>query len=544
MEHEEDAPTTWEARCASLRALLPPPSPTSAEAAAWPAWEETPSSDHSGTEGADADAGAAEDAFDRVLREFPVPGEIWVHARTQSHYLGATLAAHAPPPYPDDPPILINSWRALGADASPFRVNYGLHNPAARGVVLTAHAVIPNFAWTPRLAVDPDALRTAIMEHPAPADLCILPAVNGTVVRLFCGDDNATWYVADACVLEPCHCADGGGPGAAAAGEEDVGLAACFQQCLQTHYPAGLLRFAGELRADRVWFFALYPDRRTLLFLGTCAVLPHSRLRTEFLYPIHCDYHIHRFLPPAVPLLPAGVLGTDDPAAAPGKAPHHHPLPVFDRLVDTAGLRYTGLYDGVFIVNPATLFGVRLCPPIVVYLTPLLRSRTSLPEFLALRAIEARLMDVHRPTVDARTRAWWTDTVEAFGREVFCATHLFARVAWQVDNAAAWLGGWLGYVASLTWSEWNALDPDLQRLFVLLDYAAQSDETGGDCFRVLCNPRYSAWVAKAIALCIEDEDGGVDRRCHENPEDENEEEGEEEEEEEKVSHHARTQTEV
>lgn len=94
------------------------------------------------------------------LRRRPA-GEVWVHVRTQSNYLGAVIAAHPPPP-PDAPPLLVNNWCAPSAEASPYRVLYGLHNPAAHGTVLTAEAVIPHFAWAPRLAVEPAALRRAL----------------------------------------------------------------------------------------------------------------------------------------------------------------------------------------------------------------------------------------------------------------------------------------------------------------------------------------------------------------------------------------------
>ena len=45
---------------------------------------------------------------------------------------------------------------------SPYRIVYGIHNPAVRGPILTPDVVIPSFSWTPRLAIDDEALRDVL----------------------------------------------------------------------------------------------------------------------------------------------------------------------------------------------------------------------------------------------------------------------------------------------------------------------------------------------------------------------------------------------
>ena len=39
-----------------------------------------------------------EDICDHLLHYFPVPGEIWVHLRTQCNYLSSLLSLYASPP--------------------------------------------------------------------------------------------------------------------------------------------------------------------------------------------------------------------------------------------------------------------------------------------------------------------------------------------------------------------------------------------------------------------------------------------------------------
>ena len=71
-----------------------------------------------------------------------------------------------------------------------------------------------------------------------------------------------------------------------------------------------------------------------------------------------------------------------------------------DHLHNAITLSYLDLYDGVLVVNPITLFAVRLCAAELVYLTPVLRQRLSLPLFLALHSVRSGLSDASRVHMD------------------------------------------------------------------------------------------------------------------------------------------------
>ena len=85
-----------------------------------------------------------EDMCDQLLRHFPVPGEIWVHLRTQCNYLSSLLAMYTCP-QEGEVPHIINGWRSMHK-LSPYRVTYGTHNPAMHGLILTHNTIIPNQA--------------------------------------------------------------------------------------------------------------------------------------------------------------------------------------------------------------------------------------------------------------------------------------------------------------------------------------------------------------------------------------------------------------
>ena len=54
----------------------------------------------------------------------------------------------------------------------------------------------------------------------------------------------------------------------------DGSLTSAVTLCLLSHFKQGLRRFLCDLRRDRVWFFALYPDQipePSMMYLGTCA---------------------------------------------------------------------------------------------------------------------------------------------------------------------------------------------------------------------------------------------------------------------------------
>jgi hypothetical protein len=236
------------------------------------------------------------------------------------------------------PPFLVNGWRPMQGEVSPFRVTYGIHNPATRGLIVTTHHVIPNFSWTPRLVVEREQLE-AMLACPPPNDLLVLPAVNTDVVRVF--HDAGQWYLASNHQLEE----------VASTGFGRRPLLAMFNRCLKSHHSKrGLAGLVADLPPDRVWFFAMYDTRCSLLYLGSCALLSHDALSLD---PRQegpdLDFSLYRCLAPSIPILPELAEVREVLLAG----PHY----------DADTLAYSGLYDGILLVNPVTLFAVRLGYP-------------------------------------------------------------------------------------------------------------------------------------------------------------------------------------
>ena len=151
------------------------------------------------------------------------------------------------------------------------------------------------------------------------------------------------------------------------------------------------------------------------------------------------------------------------------------------------------------------MFAARLCYPTMVFLSPLLRHTHTLQEFLALRLVQANLTDLGQPsTVDHATFAWYR-TLEGHTEQLFGQRHgrALERIRWQVHNLMHWLPGWMAYIGSLCWDEWMSLDLDLQRLYLLLDY----EHPGAWYPKILCNSKYSVWIAKVVTFCLEQWNG-------------------------------------
>lgn len=304
----------------------------------------------------------------------------------------------------------------------------------------------------------------------------MLPSINGVLVRLF--QYHGEWYIADNHSLQLLASHE---PAPSA-------IAYQFQMCLQVHYTHGLARFARDLeqRGNRVWFFGMFPHRPSLLFLGSCNFMANVSVAEDLMRdtPLNLDYRVDSYPVPHVPTISQNLqdLRLDEP------------------LFDPRTLLYTSLYDGIFVVNPVSLFAVRLCLPDVVYLTPLLEHRFRLDEFLALRETETQLINFNRSGVDHNSRQWWTETLRETGERMFKDKHegLIASIQWQVAAVMQWLPTWMVYVSTLTWDEWNSMDRDLQRLYVLLDYEQQH------CWHyIIGNPKYEMCVAKAVVFCLD-----------------------------------------
>ena len=115
-------------------------------------------------------------------------------------------------------------------------------------------------------------------------------------------------------------------------------------------------------------------------------------------------------------------------------------------------------------------------------------------------------MEVSKIHMDRMSRRWWSSQVAEYIQKFFSLSHgdLIDQICWQVNTMEQWISGWMSYINSLCWDEWKELDVDLQRLYVLLDYAYEEPQTG-NWNRILKHPKYSDWVAKAVAFTLHQE---------------------------------------
>jgi hypothetical protein len=143
-------------------------------------------------------------------------------------------------------------------------------------------------------------------------------------------------------------------------GTTDGSLCVAFQDGLAHHFKQGWRHFVRDLRRDRVWFFATDPhkDSSNFLFVGTCAMVAHAALPVDPRQECpDLDFTVHRFLPPSIPILP-------EVHEVCGLWNHSSAVPLHNAL----SLTYTALYDGIFVVNPVTMFAVRLCGAEIAFL--------------------------------------------------------------------------------------------------------------------------------------------------------------------------------
>lgn len=222
------------------------------------------------------------------------PGEPWCHLFTVANY-HSSLLSNYPPPGPDEPPYLVNAWQQT-VHHSPYRVVYGTHNPAVRGLVITNSTIVPNFSWTPRLALEPSVLQRLVDDEEWPSPVVMLPAVHGRVLRLFF--HQGVWYIASNQRLESLP------------GERDEPvtsyLGMLFEGCLLNYSVRSLWQFVRDLSPSLCWFFAVYPGRQSLLFLGSCRILPHGAVE-DHIQHLDLGFTSHSHLPASVPILPTSL---------------------------------------------------------------------------------------------------------------------------------------------------------------------------------------------------------------------------------------------
>ena len=113
-------------------------------------------------------------------------------------------------------------------------------------------------------------------------------------------------------------------------------------------------------------------------------------------------------------------------------------------------------------------------------------------------------MEVSHIHMDRMSRRWWGTQVAEFIEAFFAPTHneLVQQIYWQVDTMPQWITVWMEYITSLCWDEWNQMDVDLQRLYVLLDYAGEDVGNTTNWSRILRHPKYSDWVSKMVVFTL------------------------------------------
>ena len=434
------------------------------------------------------------DACELLLRFFPVPGELWVHLCASVNYLSSLLKLY-PPCARNDTPYIINSWRdskSVGSDGSPFRIVYGTKNPAMRGVIIASEVIIPSFSWTPRLLLTTEQMMEVLQNPLPPAMLCV-PAIVGMVVRLF--QIKKLWFIADNESVEPLFTTDN---------RLNGHLGVVFEACLVSHFAPTLDRFTKDLikYKDRVWFFGLFPNRQTMTFLGTCKQISHSQVEKVLDDEIDLDFNLHDYLAPSIPILSSSV---------------DYRETCYD-IFDPSSMHYTSPYDGILIINTvsklfsikkkkgmqSTMFAVRLSIPEVIFLRPLLACEMKVTEFLTRRVLESKFIRNHTSYQDPRSQEWWIETIPFFSRFFFGHRDVLVlqRITWHLENIPEWMPIWIQYISTLPWQEWQLLDTNMQRLFILLDY-----ENAKSWNRIICNPRYIGCLAKAILFCLEQWEG-------------------------------------
>ena len=88
-------------------------------------------------------------------------------------------------------------------------------------------------------------------------------------------------------------------------------------------------------------------------------------------------------------------------------------------------------------------------------------------------------------------------------QDMFCEQDdTIARIRWLVDTILDWLPLWMAYTGTMCRDEWLALDLELQKLFVVLEY----EQPHHWYSRILCNARYTPWVAKLLVFTIRNAD--------------------------------------
>lgn len=312
--------------------------------------------------------------------------------------------------------------RAMGAlkpgtmfNVAKARGGAGAGHRFLRGVFLMkdGRTVVPNFSTTPRLVHSP-AFVSMVMDD---RDLCVMPAVNGKLLRLVV-DDDGTGHVLTNRWSTHSRCSHR------------------FAQAIAERTKLRLSVLASQLSRGYVFFFMLSrEDVPALLYVGATTVLrldpggaPRLEGHSVFLPP-------WKWKPPAlqgVENIPSlSRLTASSSSSSPGGGHHHrhHPRTTaavaawLTGRVDLETCRYADAYNGVFVFNQETLSAVRVVDPLTLILAPLLEGRERDPLAFA-RKVAHRLWEVD-PANARQPSCPWGLYVMALRAAVACLTNTF-----------------------------------------------------------------------------------------------------------------------
>lgn len=315
----------------------------------------------------------------------------------------------------------------MSTHRSPYRIRYGVHNPAGHGVIVAPDTVIPNFSYTPCLApkdVDAVIKKFSRKQELNGDSLILLPSVAGQIIRLFIY--YGEWYIATSHFFISMD-------------SVNHPLVAQFIACIETHLPteggerkgARLIQKLEECDSDgtMVWFFAIYPERRSVLYLGSCQRVTPVSIVDELCPNFALSFDFRH----AAPKLPLPCIPSIDNC--------HQSLLDDDYVIQRPSLTYHGLFNGIFVCNPRTMFAVQICTPRCIFLRPILDHQMSIAELLVLRKLQSKYFDGQRLGVDPATRNWFAIEIPWYVNEFFQDnyTEFMGSVSHKIETVHEWL---------------------------------------------------------------------------------------------------------
>jgi hypothetical protein len=144
-----------------------------------------------------------------------------------------------------------------------------------------------------------------------------------------------------------------------------------------------------------------------------------------------------------------------------------------------------------------------MMPVECVYLQPLLSHHhhyqpVSVAEFLVVR--ELQTVFAHSDMrMDTASRVWFTQDIPRLTEQFFGVYYarFFRHVRFQIEHLHQWLPPFLCFLSGWEPEDWDQLDNDTKRLWVLLDYEYPSAWD-----RILRNAKYHIGLAKMILLSL------------------------------------------